>query len=196
MNIFGRLCAVSSLIAFTGLFSSCATGPGAHMPKGNIGNYQSARLITRNPYAENFGSPEAIAFKNKVHGMIQKSIKSDFTSHGISYGKSQSDLTVAYLILLQNKAITYHYNEYFGQGPNANEIARKAHEEGVINKKDVSAYHNRAGIIVDIIDTQTNKVIYSHFYATDVVHVPTDAERARRIDYAIKSTLAPFFVKK
>jgi len=196
MNIFKRLCAVGSLVAITGLLSSCATGPGANMTKGNIGNYQSARLIAHNPYAESFGSPQAIAFKNKVHGMIQKSIKSDFTSHGVSYGKSQSDLTVAYLILLQNKAITYHHNEYYGHGPNANEIARKAHEEGVINNKKVSTYHKRAGIIVDVIDTQTNKVIYRNFYATNVIHVPTDEERARRIHYAIKSTLAPFFVKK
>jgi hypothetical protein len=189
-----KLLTLLPALAICAVISSCSTGTGIDMPKGNVANYQSATLIARNPNAENFGSPQSKAFKNKVHGMIKKSLKSEFSRQGVAYGKSQSDLTVAYLILLQNKAITYHYNDYFGHGPNANEIARIAHERGVI-EKEVSNYHNRAGILVDVIDQKTQQIVYRNFYATDVIHVPSDSARAARIDYAVRSALAPFFVK-
>lgn len=194
LTIVMKLLPLFSALALAAVFSSCSTGTGIDMPRGNIGEYQSASLIARNPNAENFGSPQSKALKNKVHGMIKKSISSEFSRQGVTYGKSQADLTVAYLILLQNKAITYHYNDYFGHGPNANEIARIAHERGVV-KKEVSNYHNRAGILVDIIDRKTNQIVYRNFYATDVIHVPSDSARASRIDYAVRSALAPFFVK-
>lgn len=174
------------------LFHACAPGP--EMPKGNIGQYQSAKLIGRNAYAEKFGSRENLALKKKVHGMIQRSLKAEFGRQGVNYGRSDADLEVAYLILVQNKAITYHYNDYFGHGPNANEIARNAHERGVVDK-EVSNYHHKAGILIDVIDSRSKEIIYRHFYATDVIHIPNDSVRAARIDYAVRSALAPFFVK-
>lgn len=187
---------IPPLLALCAVVSSCSTGPGIDMPKGNIAEYQSATLIGRNPYAENFGSPQSKALAKRVHGMIQKSVKSEFSRQGVSYGSKNADLKVAYLILVQNKAITYHYNDYFGHGPNANDIARIAHERGVIQKEGVSPYHNRAGVLIDIIDSKSNTIVYRNFYATDVIHVPSDAARAKRIDNAVRSALASFFVKK
>ncbi|NWK55785.1 DUF4136 domain-containing protein [Verrucomicrobiaceae bacterium N1E253] len=175
------------------LLCSCSTG--INMPSGTIDSYQSANLISRNPYAEKFGSAASQAHVRKVHSMIQGSIKSEFQRNGVQYGKKQSDLAVAYLILVQNRAITYHYNDYFGHGPNANEIAKTAHERGVM-KKEVSDYHNKAGILIDVIDTKTNKIVYRNFYATDIVHIPSDSIRANRIRQAVQSALAPFFVRK
>lgn len=179
-----------SALSLVSIITSCSTG--IEQPKGTSQGYQSARLIERNPDADVTDDATAAAKEKKVHGMLQKAIKSEFTSHGLSYGKADADLQVAYLVMIQNNAITFHYNDYFGQGRDADAIAEYAHLRGATNTKR-NEFFERVIILVDVIDTKTGKLVFRNHYLNDIVDVPTDAVRNQRIQAAIKQALTPFF---
>ncbi len=179
-------------IALATLFSSCSNG--IEIPKGTSQGYTSARLIERNPKAEVTDDPVAVAKENRIHKQIQQSIKREFTAHGMSYGKPDAQLTVAYLVMIQNNALTFYYNDFFGEGRDADAIANYAHLKGV-KQSDRDEFFERVIILVDVIDSKTNKLIFRNHYAHDIVDNPSDAERAKRIDKAMVLALDPFFKK-
>ena len=165
---------------------SCSTQ--VDMPKGTSKGYTSARLVQRNPNL----TASTTATQTKVHQMIQKSLASQFTSHGLAYGKGNADLTVAYLVIYQEPGMTARYEDYFGYGRSAEDIADLAHTRGVIDSKRPD-YFKRAGIVVDVIDARTNKLVYRNFAAGDVVTGASDSTRAARINSAVGQALSPFF---
>ncbi len=166
---------------------SCSTT--VDMPKGTSKGYTSARLVQRNPNL----TPNT-ATQAQVHPMIQKSIAKQFTSHGLSYGKNPAQLTVAYLVIYQEPGMTARFEDYFGYGRSTEEIADLAHTRGVIDNKNPD-YFKRAGIVVDVIDSGTNKLVYRNFAAGDVVTGASDSTRAARIDTVVGQALQPFFGK-
>lgn len=178
--------AIRPLLAIASLaIVSCSTG--VDMPKGTSKGYTSARLVQRNPNL----TPET-ATQAQVHPMIQKSIAKQFTARGLTYGKNPAELTVAYLVIYQEPGMTARYEDYFGYGRSTEEIANLAHTRGVIDNKNPD-YFKRAGIVVDVIDARTNKLIYRNFAAGNVVTGASDSTRAARIDTAVGQALAPFF---
>ena len=181
---------LTPILAIAIILNACS--PTIDMPKGTSTGYRSARLIERNTDAEITDDAVAVAKEKKVHGMFQKSIQNEFTQHGLSYGKADADLKVAYLVMIQNNAITFHYNDYFGNGRGADAIAEYAHLKGATESRR-DEFFERFIILVDVIDAQTNKLIYRNHYAKDIVDVPSDAVRAKRIDAMTKEILAPFF---
>ena len=181
-----------SALTITSLVCSCSTG--IDIPKGTSKGYQSARLIEYNPDAEVTDDAAAVVREKKAHAMIHKALSEEFSSHGITYGKSNADLTVAYLVMIQNNAITFHYNDYFGKGRDADAITDYAHLKGAIRSKR-NEFFERAIIVVDVIDTKTNNLIFRNHYAKDTIDKPTDAQRNQRIQAAVKEALAPFFKK-
>jgi hypothetical protein len=179
---FRPLLAIASLAVI-----SCSTN--VDMPKGTSKGYTSARLVQRNPNLK-----ADTATQTQVHQMIQKSIASQFTSHGLTYGKSNAELTVAYLVIYQEPGMTARYEDYFGYGRSTEEIADLAHTRGVIDNKNPD-YFKRAGIVVDVIDSSTNKLVYRNFAAGDVVTGASDGTRAARINTVVGQALEPFFGK-
>lgn len=187
-----KLLQTLATLSLAALISSCSTG--VDLPKGTSQGYSSARLISHNPDADVTDDPVAVAKEKKFHKTFQQALKKEFTSHGISYGKQDAELKVAYLVMIQNNAITFHYNDYFGQGRDADAIAEFAHQKGAIQSKR-DEFFERAIILIDVIDTKTGKLVFRNHYAKDIVDVPTNAQRTQRINAAIKEALAPFFVK-
>ena len=124
--------------------------------------------------------------------MIQKSIARQFSAKGLAYGKGDADLTVAYLVIYQEPGMTARYDDYFGYGRDADEISDLAHTRGVLENKRPD-YFQRAGIVIDVIDARTNKLVYRNFAAGDVVRGASDGTRAARIDAAVGQALSPFF---
>jgi hypothetical protein len=166
-------------------FVSCSTN--VDMPKGTSKGYTSARLIQRDP---NLPAPST-AIEKQVHGMIQKSLSKQFAAKGMAYGKSNADLVVAYMVIYQEPGMTADYREYFGYGRNADDIATLAHNRGALGSRP--EYFRQAGIVVDVVDSRTNKLIYRNFAKNDVVKGAADSARAARIDAAVAQALAPFF---
>jgi hypothetical protein len=173
------------LAVATALLVSCA----GHVdrPQGTSKGYASARLIQRDP---NQPAPSA-AIEKQVHGMIQKSLARQFTAKGIQYGKSGADLVVAYLVIYQEPGMTADYRDYFGYGRNADDIAVLAHDRGALGSRP--EYFRQAGIVIDVIDSRTNKLVYRGFAKNDVVKGASPSTRAARIDAAVAEALAAFF---
>ena len=162
------------LLALAGLaLASCA--PNVDMPKGTSKGYSSARLVQRNPQLP----PTTDATENQINRMIQNSIASSFTANGLSYGKSDADLTVAYMVLYQEPGMTSRYDSYFGYGRSPDEISDLAHQRGVIDSTRPD-YFERAGIVIDVIDSKTHKLVYRNFTVGDVVRNVSSGTRAAR----------------
>ena len=171
-------------IAAIGLVS-CSTN--VNMPKGTSKGYSSARLTMRDPNAPAITD----ATEKQVHGMIQKSIARQFTSKGMNYGSGGADLVVAYMVIYQEPGMTARYDQYFGYGRDSDAISDLAHTRGALenNRPD---YFRQAGVVIDVIDSRTNKLVYRNFAKGDVIKGATASTRAARIDTAVSQALAPF----
>ncbi|MES2476977.1 MAG: DUF4136 domain-containing protein [Verrucomicrobiota bacterium] len=172
--------------AFTAsIFVSCA--PHVEQPKGNSKGYTSARLIQRDPASPAITTP----VEKQVHTMIQKSISGQFTEHGLSYGGG-ADLIVAYMVIYQEPGMTATYPQFFGYGRSEDEISELAHTRGALENKRPD-FFRQAGIVIDVIDSKTNKLVYRGFSKNDVVAHASASTRASRIQAAVAECLAPFF---
>ena len=160
------------------------------MPKGTRKGYTSARLTVRDPHAPAITN----ATEKQVHGMVQKSIARQFTSMGMTYGSGNAELVVAYLVIYQEPGMTANYDQYFGYGRDSGVIADRAHTRGVVDSKRPD-YFRQAGIVIDVIDSRTNKLVYRNFAKGDVIKGASASTRAARIDAAVAQALEPFFGK-
>ncbi|MCX6873459.1 MAG: DUF4136 domain-containing protein [Verrucomicrobia bacterium] len=165
-----------------------ACGPGVDMPKGTSKGYTSARLTQRDPNRPAISNPT----ERSIHGMIQDSLRRQFRAKGLAYGTGSADLVVAYLVIYQEPGMTTSYEDYYGYGRPADAITDRAHDRGVIESKRPD-YFQRAGIVIDLIDSRTNKLVYRNFATGDVVRGASGKTRAARIDAAVAQALAGFF---
>lgn len=173
-------------IAAAGIITSCSTG--VDMPKGTSKGYHSARIIKRDPQ----GAAVAEGTEKQVHGMIQKSIAKQFTSRGMAYGNGNSDLVVAYMVIYQEPGMTASYDQYFGYGRDSGKISDLAHTRGALENKRPD-FFRQAGVVIDVIDSRTNKLVYRSIAKGDVIKGASAGTRAARIDAAVAQALAPFF---
>lgn len=169
-------------------FVSCSSS--VDMPKGTSKGGSSARLIQRDPN----GPAITNATEKQVHGMIQNSIAKQFTSRGMAYGKGSSDFIVAYLVIYQEPGMTAQYTDYFGYGRNADEIADLAHTRGAVENQRPD-FFRQAGILIDVIDAHTNKLVYRNFAKGDVIKGASAGTRAARLDAAVGQAFQQFFGK-
>jgi len=165
-----------------------ACGPGIDLPKGTSRGYSSARLTQRNPNLPVRTDPT----ERSVHGMIQDSLARQCRAKGLAYGAANAELVVAYLVIYQEPGMTSSYQDYFGYGRSAEAITERAHMRGAVESKRPD-FFQRAGIVVDLIDSRTHKLVYRNFEAGDVVRGASGPARAARIDAAIGRILAGFF---
>ena len=169
-------------------FISCATK--IDMPQGTRKGYDSARLTRRDP-----GAPAITdATEKQIHGMIQKSLSKQFNSNGMAYGRGDADLVIAYLVIYQEPGMTARYDNYFGYGRDADAISDRAHTLGVLENQRPD-FFRQAGVLIDVIDSRTNKLVYRNFAKGDVVTNVSAASRAARIDASVGQALASFFGK-
>lgn len=171
----------------------CALGLSAcsnsiDMPKGNSRGYNSARIVKRAPDS----APIKSSRERAVHNLIHKNIQSQFTSRGLGFNTPDSDLVVAYMVIYQDSSITTSFDEYFGYHRNSEEILNEAHERGVVDGKRPD-YFERAGLLVDVIDSKTNKLVFRNISVGDLVHGPSDVQRPEVVRAAVNEALAPFF---
>ena len=177
---------ILSLAALAGalLLASCSSG--IDTPSGSIGNYTSARMIAIKP------SAQTTAEERSIHNMIQNSIKAQFTSRGKSFGQPGAELVVAYLVVYQDNAMTTYYDAYFGSGNDAEAISDEAHLRGVTNGERRESFE-RAGLIVDVLDARTNKLIFRNYSTGDIVRGVSSQTRAARVNDAVTRALSAFF---
>lgn len=175
------------LIAVSALgFVSCS--PGIDMPQGTSRGYTSARLTLRDPDSREIKSPT----ERQIHRLIQNSISKQFTAKGLSYGKGDADLVVAYMVIYQEPGMTASSEEFFGYGRDGLGIAGLAHTRGALANKNPD-YFRQAGVVIDIIDSRTNKLVYRNYAKGNVTKGTSESTRASRVDAAVAEALAEFF---
>ena len=182
-----QLLRITSLVALAAILNACSSG--VDMPSGTSKGYSSARLVARKASA-----PASTAEEAKVHGMIQRSIAAQFKTNGLDFNKTTADLVVTYLVVYQDNAMTTYFDEFYGYGRDPEAISDAAHKKNVIDGKRPDAFE-RAGVVVDIVDARTNKLVYRSFGAGDIVRGIDDTTRAKRVNAAVNTALAPFFRK-
>jgi hypothetical protein len=175
-----------ALVLAAAIVTACA--PSVDMPKGTSKGFHSARLIQRDPQAPAITN----ATERQIHGMIQSALAKQFTANGLAWDKGDADLVVAYMVIYQETGMTTSYDDYFGYGRNASEIAEVVHTRGVI-KSNRPDYFRQAGILVDVIDARTNKLVFRNLAKGDVVTGASPATRASRINAGVAQALEPFF---
>lgn len=176
---------ILSILAAAAALNACSSG--VDTPSGTSKGYTSARLVARKTEA-----PASTATQAKIHGMIQKSIAAQFSSNGMAYNQPGADLVVGYLVVFQDNAMTTYYDEFFGYGRDPDAISDQAHKKGVIEGTRPDSFE-RAGIVIDIIDARTNKLVYRDFAAGDIVKGVSDSTRAQRVNSAVHTALTSFF---
>jgi hypothetical protein len=174
------------LAAASLLIVSCA--PSVEMPKGTSKGFTSARLIQRDPNRPAITN----ATEKQVHGMIQNSIAKQFTSKGMTFGSGNAELLVAYMVIYQEPGMTARYDDFFGYGRDADQISDLAHTRGAVENKRPD-YFRQAGVVIDVIDARTNKLVFRNFAKGDFVKGASPSTRAARINSAVTEILAPFF---
>jgi hypothetical protein len=175
-----------TVLVLAAALNACSSG--VDMPKGSSRGYQSARFVQRSSNAQ----PVTDAKEKKIHGMIQNSLASQFKANGLRFNDPSAELVVGYLVVYQDNAMTTYFDEYFGYGRDAEHISDVAHERGVIKGTRPDAFE-RAGLIVDVIDARTNKLVYRNISIGDIVRGGSDSARAGRINASVNTAIAPFF---
>lgn len=125
----------------------------------------------------------------EIHKLIQGDITSNLATHGVTRVQSGGDVTVAYLVIVGNNATTVSINEYFGYGRDVGELAEIAHEKYTGGNKNPN-YFEAGTILIDIIDTRTNKLLRRHYASRPMLANPTVATRAANIQGAVNEALA------
>lgn len=166
-----------------------ACSPSIDMPKGSMKGYSSARLVKRSDIDTKLNAQE-----ENIHRMIQKSLKKEFANQGKPFGGANADLIVAYVVIYQENGMTTSFDEYFGHGRDVDHIVNVAHIKGAIKETRPDSFE-RAGLLVDVIDAKSNKLVYRNIHVGDIVRGVSDASRAQRINAAVQQALAPFFKK-
>lgn len=167
------------------LLPACQT---VELPKATARGYESARLVRPAPKPTSALPVEP----HPADAMIQNALASEFRANGLRIDTPDADLTVAYLVIVQDNVSTKLVDDYFGYGRTPVKLAEIAHERGVLQGKRAD-YYQAGTIVIDIIDTRTGKLIYRDFATADISDRPADGQLRARINTTVKQALAKFF---
>ena len=175
---------IASALLF--LVPACTT---IEQPKSTSRGYTSARLVK--PAPKNL--PQLTQSDAETNQAIQSALATTFRANGFRIDPTGADLTVAYLIILQDNATTKLVDDYFGYGRSSMQIADAAHLEGVV-RNNRADYYVAGSIVIDIIDNKTGKLIYRDYATRDVTDANlSKSQRQSLIRSAVSQALAKFF---
>ncbi len=160
------------------------------MPDGTSEGYTSARFFKAGGEIK----PAFVDSDMDINAVIQPAIREEFEQHGIEVRETDgepADLIIAYLLLSQSPSSTAAISTYFGYG-RAAEITDKAHQKGVLDRENLGLYR-RGAIVIDLLDTRTNELVFRHIAVRDGSRNATPAQREENIRSAVREALAEFF---
>jgi len=172
------------LIGFSGLVS-CQQ---SLKIQGSREGYFSVRLVDPDPRR----APAASSRKAQANRRVQEALGKEFRANGFKVDPENADLTVAYLLITQDRVSTSSISEYFGYGRSPLQITEAAHRAGVLKGKTPEIYEKGA-VIVDIIDSKTKKLVYRNYAVRDISESSTEAEKKARTESAVHEALEDFF---
>lgn len=125
--------------------------------------------------------------RDEVHKLIQNAITANLTARGVARVPSGGELTVAYLIIAGNNATTTSINDYFGYGRDIGELDEIAHKK--YTQRNNPNYFEAGTIVIDLLDSRTNKLLARNYASRPLLANPTEAARAALIQSAVNEAL-------
>lgn len=166
-----------------GCIAGCSSVP---MPKGNSKAYSSARFIVPNKAIGQDSTPRFV----EANSMIKAAIVSQLEQHGVKVVKTDADLLIAHLIILQDNICTSYSNQYFGY-QDFTGLLDLAHKEGM--KGTFAEHVEKRALVIDLIDAKTSKLVYRDYVVGRTLSNLPAAERQAQIDAAVAQALQKFF---
>ena len=125
--------------------------------------------------------------RDEVHKLIQDAIAANLTARGVARVPSGGAITVAYLIIAGNNATTTSINDYFGYGRDIGELDEIAHKK--YTQRNNPNYFEAGTIVIDILDSQTNKLLARNYASRPLLANPTVEARAALVQGAVNEAL-------
>jgi hypothetical protein len=129
-------------------------------------------------YAEN---------QKEVHSLVQSAISKNLSTRQVKPVAQGGDITVAYLIVAGNNAVTTSINDYFGYGRDAEKLVNAAHKKYTGN--DNPNYFEAGTLLIDVIDSKSWKVLYRGYATRALQPNATPEQRTARVQAAVDEIL-------
>ncbi|MEO8429833.1 MAG: DUF4136 domain-containing protein [Verrucomicrobiota bacterium] len=176
-------------VVLTGfLIAGCSSTP-SRVDKGPV----KARTFT----FVNGGSVPSATFADKrevVHRMIQDAITQNLAGKGVSRVAENSDVTVAYLVIIGNNVSTEAIDTYFGSGRDSSALHDKA-QDAYTKSKNPNSF--AAGtLLIDIIDSKTYKLLDRNYVVRPLLSKPSAEVRRSNIQEAVDEALKDLRIAK
>ena len=127
--------------------------------------------------------------RKEVHAMIQDAITKHLAAKGLAKVEEGGEVTVAYLVIVGNNALTASVDEYFGYGRDSSELKDKAHTAYTSKNKNPN-YFEAGTLLIDIIDSQSYALLNRSFATQPLLReVPSDV-KAAQIQEIVDAVLA------
>ena len=175
-----KFAALFALLAVTLLFAGCGTP--TKVDKGPIKANSFSFVNTANRPQPAYADQRA-----EVHKLIQEAITANLARFNVPPVATGGDITVAYLVIVGNNATTSSINDYFGYGRDASAISEIAHERYTQNNNP--NYFEAGTIVIDIIDSRTNKLLKRGYASRPLLANPTTEARTARIQQAVDEAM-------
>jgi len=181
-----KLYALFSICLGIVLLSGCSTTK-IDLPKGKSTGYSSFRLYEHDSqYVPDFTNRE-----DRANALIQDALKKEFSSHGLKESQKDAELIVAYLLIVQNTAVSTAISDYYINS--GSDILSEAHRR--MQKNHKSGRYEAGSIIVDVIDKNTGDLVYRDYASREILPYLSAEESEKRIAAAVAEATAAFFRK-
>ena len=169
------------------LFGACSTAKRIDLPNGKSAGYSSFRLYQH----QSSHVPDFTNRVDRVNAYLQAALREEFESHGLQESEQDAELIVAFLLVVQDTAVTTAISDYYITS--GSDIVSEAHRR--MGKKNLPGGYESGAIVVDIIDKKSGEVIYRDFAMREVLDYLTPAEKEQRAREAAIEAVATFFRK-
>jgi hypothetical protein len=176
-----KFAALTALLSLTLLFAGCSSTP-TKVDKGPIKANSFSFVNTANRQQPAYADQRA-----EVNKLIQEAITANLARFNVPHVASGGDIIVAYLVIVGNNATTSSINDYFGYGRDASAISEIAHEKYTQNNNP--NYFEAGTIVIDIIDSHTNKLLKRGYASRPLLANPTTEVRSARIQQAVDEAM-------
>jgi hypothetical protein len=133
-------------------------------------------------------APEFADQRQQIHALVQNAITQCLARRNISRVEKGGDVTVAYLIITGNNAVTSSIDDYFGYGRDASALLDKAHKK--YTNSNNPNYFEAGTLLIDIIDTKTWKVLHRGYATRELLRNPSAEQQTERLNEVVEEILA------
>jgi hypothetical protein len=168
------------LLSLALTLAGCSSTP-THVNKGPV-RAQTFQFVNTGKPLPAYAAPE-----QQVHTMVQSVIKESLAQRKVQHVNQGADVTVAYLIITGNNAVTSSIDEYFGYGRGASDLRDKAHDK--YTSSNNPNYFEAGTLVIDIVDSKTWKLLERGYATRALLQNPTPEQRMTRLREVVEQIL-------